>query len=83
LRMQIPAVAIVGSIDAIIPMQARRADVPGVDLHSSAVDPAMLEWLVNTIVADTNTRNEDRIVGFSIDPPNALYSSPKTESRIV
>jgi hypothetical protein len=42
----------------------------------------MLEWLVNTIVAGINTRNEDRIVDFSIDPPNALYSSPNTESRI-
>jgi hypothetical protein len=42
----------------------------------------MLAWLVNTIVAGINTRNEDRIVDFSIDPPNALYSSPNTESRI-
>ena len=40
----------------------------------------MLEWLVNTIIAGINTKNEDRIVGFSIDPPNALYSSPNTES---
>jgi hypothetical protein len=39
----------------------------------------MLEWLVNTIAAGINTSNEDRIVGFSIDPPNALYSSPNTE----
>ena len=43
----------------------------------------MLEWLVNTIAAGINTSNEDRIVGFSIDPPNALDSSPNTELQIV
>ena len=37
----------------------------------------MLEWLVNTIVAGINTRNEDRIAGLRIDPPNTAVLKPQ------
>ena len=36
----------------------------------------MLEPSVNRIVAGISTRNAGRIIGLSIDPPNALYASP-------